>query len=316
MLRFHLTHESTDDAQVEGTIVPVLPRVGGYVERVLVQENQPVREGQVLVELDPADLEIRVAQAESAVREAEVGAGAQAPAHVSDASSRTGALDAQIEAARANAERAERDLTRMEELAAKHIVSSQRLDAARTAAETSRAAVRSLERQKSAARAGVTSARAGVDVAGARLEAARATLRSARLQLSYTRITAPASGVVARRSVEPGQLVQPGQPLMALVADTAWVTANFKETQLTRIHEGAEVEVAVDAYPGCTVRGRVASVSPATGSQFSLLPPDNATGNFTKVVQRVPVRIRIVDTCGPDRPLRPGMSVTAHVAIR
>jgi membrane fusion protein, multidrug efflux system len=156
-----------------------------------------------------------------------------------------------------------------------------------------------------------------VRLAAARLQAAAAARANAALQLGYTRIVAPEAGVVSRKQVEPGQLVQAGQPLLTIVADTGvWVTANFKETQLSRIRVGQEVEIEVDAYKGQAVKGRVESVSAATGSKFALLPPDNATGNFTKVVQRVPVRIAIVQGLGADRPLRPGMSVVVNVITR
>jgi membrane fusion protein (multidrug efflux system) len=153
-----------------------------------------------------------------------------------------------------------------------------------------------------------------VRLASARLEGARAARDNAQLQLSYTKITAPASGIMSRKQVEPGQLVQVGQPLFTIVTDTGvFITANLKETQLADLRVGQPVEVEVDAYGGATVVGCVESLSAATGSKFALLPPDNATGNFTKVVQRVPVRIRVKQGLGLDRPLRPGMSVTVHI---
>jgi membrane fusion protein (multidrug efflux system) len=149
------------------------------------------------------------------------------------------------------------------------------------------------------------------------MQAARASRENAALQLQYTKVMAPEGGVVSRKSVEVGQLVQAGQPLMAIVADTGvWVTANFKETQLADMRVGQPVEIDVDAYGGCHAEGRVQSISSATGAKFALLPPDNATGNFTKVVQRIPVRIAVTRACGPTRPLRPGMSVTASVRTK
>jgi membrane fusion protein (multidrug efflux system) len=155
-----------------------------------------------------------------------------------------------------------------------------------------------------------------VRVANARAGAAQAALDNAKLQLSYTKITAPASGLVSRKQVEVGQLVSPGQPVMSIVADTGvWVTANFKETQLNDIKVGQPVEFDVDAYGGCVAEGRVESLSGATGAKFALLPPDNATGNFTKVVQRVPVRIAVTKACA-GHALRPGLSVNVHVATK
>ena len=140
---------------------------------------------------------------------------------------------------------------------------------------------------------------------------------NAQLQLSFTRITSPVTGIVSRKQVEVGQLVQAGQPLLTVVSDTGvWVTANFKETQLSDLRVGQDVDLDIDAYGGCHAKGKVASLSAATGAKFALLPPDNATGNFTKVVQRVPVRIAITRGCGVDQPLRPGMSVEAHVVTK
>jgi len=203
----------------------------------------------------------------------------------------------------------------MKELADKQIISRQQLDAAQAAADAASANLVAAERQAAAAGGTVENAQAGTRLAQARLEAAKAARDNAALQLSYTKILAPMSGTVSRKQVEQGQLVQPGQPLFTIVSDSGvWVTANFKETQLSRIRVGQPVELDVDAYGGCVAEGVVESLSAATGAKFALIPPDNATGNFTKVVQRVPVRVKITKGCGSDRPLRPGMSVNAHVA--
>lgn len=316
------SHESTDNAQVDGHIVPVLSKVGGYVKTVPVNENDYVKAGTLLVQLDDADYRVRLqqAQADLAAAEATGGGGGfsgQAEAQVQSAAGQQSALDAQIGAARANASKAAADLARARELASKQIISRQQLDAASAAAAVAQANLLAAERQASAAGGAVNTAEAGVRVANARTGAARAALENAQLQLDYTRITAPASGEVSRKQVEVGQLVAPGQPLMAIVADTGtWVTANFKETQLSDLRVGQPVEIDVDAYGGCHAEGRVQSISSATGAKFALLPPDNATGNFTKVVQRIPVRVQITRECGAGRPLRPGMSVTAAVKTK
>jgi len=315
-------HESTDDAQVEGHIIPVLSKVGGYVDAVTVQDNDSVNTGDTLVRIDDAEYKVRLAQADAELAAARASAGGeqatgQAQAAVATATSQRAALDAQITAARANEAKALSDLERMKELAAKNIVSQQQLDAAQAAASAATANLQAVEKQAAAGGSSVVNARAGVRVAQARLEAAQAARDNAALQLSYTTVTAPVSGVVSKKMVELGQLVQPGQQLMSVVADTGtWVTANFKETQLSDMHAGQPVQVEVDAYGGCEADGTVQSLSPATGAKFALLPPDNATGNFTKVVQRVPVRIAITKGCGAGRPLRPGMSVTAHVQTK
>jgi len=313
------SHESTDNAQVDGHIVPVLAKVGGYVKTVNINENDHVNAGQLLVQLDDADYRVRFqqAQADLAAAEATAGGGGfsgQAEAQVQSATGQRAALDAQIGAARANANKADADLVRARELAAKQIISRQQLDAAQATAAVAQANLIAAERQASAAGGTVNTAEAGVRVANARTLAARAAAQNAQLQLDYTRITAPASGEVSRKQVEVGQLVAPGQPLLSIVADTGvWVTANFKETQLATIRPGQPVEFEIDAYGGCVGYGKVASVSGATGAKFALLPPDNATGNFTKVVQRVPVRIAVTKPCPGNHPLRPGLSANVHV---
>jgi membrane fusion protein (multidrug efflux system) len=313
------SHESTDNSQVDGHIVPVLAKVGGYVKTVNVNENDHVTAGQLLVQLDDADYRVRLqqAQADLAAAQATAGGGGfsgQAEAQVQSATGQRAALDAQIGAARANANKADADLARARELAGKQIISQQQLDAAQATAAVAHANLLAAERQASAAGGTVNTAEAGVRVATARTLASRAAAENSQLQLDYTRITAPASGEVSRKQVEVGQLVAPGQPLLSIVADTGiWVTANFKETQLAKIRPGQPVEFDVDAYGGCVGTGKVASVSGATGAKFALLPPDNATGNFTKVVQRVPVRIAVTKPCSGNRPLRPGLSVNVHV---
>lgn len=312
------SHQSTDNAQVDGHIVPVLAKVGGYVKTVNVSENDHVKAGQLLVQLDDADYRVRVqaAQADLAAAEATAGGGGfagQAQAQVQSAAGQRSALDAQIGAARANANKADADLARARELADKQIISRQQLDAAQASADVAHANLLAAQRQALAAGGTVSTAEAGVRVANARTLAARAAAENAQLQLDYTRIIAPASGEVSRKQVEVGQLVSPGQPLLSIVADTGvWVTANFKETQLAKIRPGQPVEFEVDAY-GCKGEGKVASVSGATGAKFALLPPDNATGNFTKVVQRVPVRIAVTKPCAGNLPLRPGLSAVVHV---
>src|SRR5213083_79850 len=287
---FSLSHQSTDDAQVDGHIVPILPKVGGFVTEIRVDENQRVRMGDTLIVLDDRDYRVRLAQAEADL--------AVALAGVSNRT-RVGQAEAQVEQAQANALKAHADLDRLRPLAEQDIVSKQQLDAAEAAAR--------------AADAALAAAQAALVGADARVGAAR---DQAALNLSYTRITAPASGVVSKKTVELGQLVQAGQPLMSVVPlEDVWITANLKETQIEAVKPGEPVDFTVDAYPGLHFRGHVESLSPATGARFSLLPPDNATGNFTKVVQRLPVRLR-PDKIDPAHPLRPGMSVVVTIQTK
>ena len=312
-------HASTDDAAVDGHLIPVLAKVSGYVEAVSANDNDHVRADSVIVRIDPSEYKTRLAQADADLAAARASAGTksgegQAQAVVQQASGQRASLDAQITAARANATKAKQDLARMEDLAGKQVVSKMQLDAARAASEAAAANVVALEREQAAAGGSVASAQAGVRLANARLQAAQAARDNAALQLTYTNVTAPAAGIVSKKQVEPGQLVQAGQPLYTIVADTGvFITANFKETQLSEIRVGQPAEIEVDAYQGATAIACVESVSAATGSKFALLPPDNATGNFTKVVQRIPVRLKVTKGLGPDHPLRPGMSVTVHV---
>lgn len=316
------SHVSTDDAQVDGRIVPVLAKVGGYVKDVSIRENEHVAAGQALVHLDPVEYQQRLEQASAEERAAAATAGSsgtvgQAQAQVQTARSQRASLDAQIAAAEVVERARKADLARAEELASRQIISRAQLDAARTADESALASIEALRRQAAAADAMITNAEAGVRLANAKLDAARASRDNAALSLRYTGVAAPESGYVARKQVEVGQLVQAGQPLMAIVADSGiWITANYKETQLSNVRIGQPVEIEVDAYDGCHAEGRVDGISAATGAKFSLLPPDNATGNFTKVVQRVPVRIHVTQGCGDDRPLRPGMSVVARVQTK
>ena len=288
---FGRSHVSTDNAQVDGHIVPVLPKVGGYVVEVRVDENRPVKAGDTLVVLDDRDFRARLAQTE-----------ADLAALLATVSSRTrvGQAEAAVAQAQANALKARADLARIEPLAAQNIVSQQQLDAARAAA--------------AAAEAQLAAAQAMLVGADARVAASRAARDQAALQLSYTRIITPSAGIVSKKAVELGQLVQAGQPLMTVVPlEDVWVTANLKETETADVTPGDSADITVDAYKGMHVRGHVESLSPATGAKFSLLPPDNATGNFTKVVQRIPVRIHLDSPMDPVHPLRPGMSVVATI---
>ena len=316
---YNRTHITTDNAQVDGTIVPVLAKVGGYVTTVRVAENQPVKGGDVLVQVDPSEYAVRLAQSDAEFAAAVAAAGSkgipgQADAAVRTAEAQRYVVDAQIQSARAANAKAVADLTRLKELVAKQIVSKQAVDAAQAAVDETGAALSVAQRQAATAAAQVSGAEAGAKFAQARLAAARAARDNAALQLAWARVTSPVTGSVSRKQVEVGQLVQAGQPLLTIVSDTSvFVTANFKETQLATLQVGQAVLIEVDSYSSCAAEGKVESVSAATGARFALLPPDNSTGNFTKVVQRVPVRIQVTKGCGTGMPMRPGMSVVVHV---
>jgi len=317
---FGRSHVSTDNAQVDGHITPVAPKVGGFVTRVSVEENQPVREGDTLVVLDTRDARARLLQAQADLALARSMAGSnrragQMQAQLAGSRANAAGAQATVLSAEASVRKAQADVERARRLAATQVVSAQQLDAAEAAYAIATAQAEAARRQAGAATEQVTASMAALQGADARLAAAEAAVESAQLQLEYTTVLAPSNGIVARRKVEIGELVQPGQTLMTVVPTVdVWVTANLKETQLENVTPGDAATFTVDAYPGRTFRGTVESVSPATGARFALLPPDNATGNFTKVVQRVPVRITVLAEDTADFPLRPGLS--ADVTIR
>jgi membrane fusion protein (multidrug efflux system) len=291
---------STDDAFVEADVVAVAPRVGGTVAQVLVEENAPVHQGQAILRLDDADFQARARQAR---------------AELDIARAQAAAADAQVRAARATvsradaeAEKAQLDLRRAEELRAGDAIAADRYDATRIAGETARAGA-------STNRAQYAAALANADLSHARVKSAEAALELASLQLSYAVVYAASDGTVARLGARAGQIVQPGQVLGQLVPARTYLVANFKETQTGAIRAGQKVDVEVDAYDGRKLSGRVESISGGTGARFALLPPDNASGNFVKVVERVPVRIAW-EGLPADLPLRAGLSANVTVHTR
>ena len=333
--------EETDNAQIQADISPVIPKVGGTVIAIKTDDNQPARIGDTLVLLDDREFRLRVQQAEIALRQAEANvvlsqkSTRSAVIGTSSASESSGAAAAGITQAEAGVQAAEvrvRQTTlnfdRQAQLLAQQSTPQAVYDnvkadkeGAEAALKIAKAQVAVLRKQASAASSSVTNARNQASVAGegttlAKLavEQARAALETARLQHSYCVVTAPATGIVSDKSVQIGQVVSPGQPLMRVANDSrVWVVANFKETQMGEMRVGQAAEVKVDAYPDKKFNAKVESVSPATGAKFSMLPPDNATGNFVKVTQRLPVKIAFTDQSDPATPLRPGMSVAVTV---
>jgi membrane fusion protein (multidrug efflux system) len=349
--RHFAVRESTDDAQIDGHVNPVAARVGGTVLELLVKDNQQVQAGELLVRIDPRDYQVALDRALADLAENEASARAArtsvpltsttstalasaAESELAGAEARLAAARATLEEAQARARLTAQDEERLAPLLAKDEVSKQQYDAAATSAATARAArdafaatVASAEKAVDAARAHLAQARTSPEQvrivtaraasAEAKVQMAKALLEQAKLNLSYTEVRAPVGGVISRRTVEVGQVVQAGQPLLAVVPlDAIWITANFKESQLRSIRPGQPVEVSVDAYGGRTYRGRVDSIAAATGARFSLLPPENATGNFVKVVQRVPVKIVLEPGQDRQHVLRPGMSVVPTVITR
>jgi membrane fusion protein (multidrug efflux system) len=370
--------ESTDDAQIDGTIAPVSSRIGGHVVKVMAQDDQPVKTGDVLVELDRRDFEVALTKAQANLADAEAaveGARNEVPVVTASSASalggahsqaddaavnvsmveqqlgaaraRLGVAQANVRVAQANQNKAAQDLERYRVLVAKDEIPKQTYDQAMAASTAAAATVEAQQAAVTEAQQNVAAAEKAVDQARARLGTAQAVVRGAesgpeqvkttearvqaalarvaqnraeveqaQLNLSYTTITAPADGVVGRKAVEVGQNIQPGQQLMALVSlDDIWVTANFKETQLKDMRVGQPVAIEVDA-DGRTYNGKVERIAGASGARFSLLPPENATGNYVRVVQRIPVRISIDPGQNQDHALRSGMSATPKVKIR
>jgi membrane fusion protein (multidrug efflux system) len=323
-------HEETDDAQVEANISPVIPRVSGYVAEVRVKDNQRVHKGDTLLILDQRDLKLRLEQAEAALATAESNLGVAkttttaARSNIATSQASIGTINAQIEAAKINQWRANQDYERYANLIKDHSVTQQQYEQALAAKQTADQQLRILQEQKNqaASQTGSVTSQSGatasqIRVASSVIKQRQVDVDEARLNLSYAIITAPSDGLVSKVNVQPGQFLQAGQSLFSIVLnDEVWVVANFKETQLDKMKVGQRVLVHVDAFPGHDFEAKLASFSPATGARFALLPPDNASGNFVKVVQRVPVRIEFTNTNDPlVKQLRPGMNVNVDVNL-
>jgi membrane fusion protein (multidrug efflux system) len=301
------THIKTDNAFIEAHIHSVSARVPGTVTKVTVRDNQLVKQGELLVELDQADYQAQVSYAAAQL--------AMAGNETSGEYAQVEGAKASVNQARARLDQAELDLQRGNALFKKEVISKEQLDRLATARRVVESQLREAEEAQRRAQAVVgLSGKGGNE---ARLAQRRAQLEQARLNLSYTRLYAPADGFITRKSVEPGNNLQAGQPLLALVAlEDPWVTANYKESQLTHVRPGQSVEFKVDAYPGLVFKGTVESIMAGTGAAFSMLPPENASGNYVKVVQRIPVKIVIDQSSDPQHLLRVGMSIVPTILTK
>jgi membrane fusion protein, multidrug efflux system len=323
-------HEETDDAQVEANISPVIPRVAGYIKEVRVKDNQGIKKGDTLLVLDDKDLVLKLLQAEAALATAKTNLNvAQANTNASKAGVSTtqagiSTADAQIEAAKVNVWRTAQDYERYSNLIKDHSITQQQYEQADAAKQTAEKQLQILiaqknqvARQTNAASSQSNATSSQIGVANAGIKQKEVELAEAKLNLSYTVITAQESGMVSKVSIQEGQFLQPGQSVFSIVlSNDVWVIANFKETQFEKMKVGQKVTVHADAYPGHPFEATLTSFSPATGSRFALLPPDNASGNFVKVVQRLPVKIEFnkpADSLLSQ--LRPGMNVTVDVHL-
>ncbi|QDW27369.1 HlyD family secretion protein [Pedobacter sp. KBS0701] len=313
---YYSKHVDTDDAQIDGDISPVVARVGGYVKDINFEENTHVTEGQVLVKLDDNDYKVKLEQAQSGQKGATAGVGV-AQSQIIATEANTSTAKANVAAARVKLNLAQKDYDRYANLVKDGSITQQAFDQAKASKESAQAAYQAATDQYNAAVKQVGTTQSQLAVSSNVISQRQSDIDFAKLQLSYTDIKAPATGIVSKKNVQKGQLVQAGQSLFSIVNDgSIYVTANFKETQLEKIKEGSKVEIEVDAYPNEKIEGEVYNFSPITGAKGSLLPPDNATGNFVKVVQRVPVKIKIHPSKELLAKLRPGMSVKASVSTK
>jgi membrane fusion protein (multidrug efflux system) len=309
-------YETTDNAYVQGEITRVSSQLGARVSEVLVQDNQHVDKGQLLVRLEPDDFRLSIdrAQATLATREAER---VQAQSKLTQQSSLIAASDAQVQANQATLGRTQIDLARLQKLRTPGFVSEEQVTTMTADSNVARSQVTKAQADAQSQRQQVNALNAEIKRLDAQIATARADLAQAQINMQRTEIHSPISGLVGQRAARNGQYVQAGAYLLSIVPDEdIWVQANFKETQIEHMEIGQSAELTFDSFPGTPIQGRVNSLFAASGAQFSLLPPDNATGNFTKVVQRIPVKL----TFAPDNPLhgkiRPGMSVTVSVNIK
>ena len=307
-------HIDTDDAQIDGDISPVVSRVGGYVDSIYFEENQHVNANQLLVKLDDREFKVKLEQAVAGKKSALANVNVSESV-VSTTAANIGTAKANVEIAEAKANKANKDFARYRNFVKDRSITKQQFDQAKAEKEAADASLQAAKTQYEAAKKQVNTSQSQVSAASSNISSRKADIDYAKLMLSYTRIVAPTSGIISNKNIQIGQLIQPGQSLFSIVNDNSlYVKANFKETQLEKLKEGQLVDVEIDAFPDVPLKGHIYNFSPATGAKFSLLPPDNATGNYVKVIQRVPVKIKL-DKNEILSKLRPGMSVNVSVHI-
>lgn len=313
---YYSKHIDTDDAQIDGDISPVVARVGGYIDSIYFQENTHVDRGQVLVKIDDRDYKVKLEQAEAA----ETGASANinvGESQIYANAANSASAKAQVESAEARLEKVSKDYQRYANLVKDGSITQQQFDQAKSDLDVAKATYSAAQDQYKAALEQEGATKNQLNVTHTGVSQKQVDVDYAKLQLSYTIVKSPASGITSKKNIQIGQLVQAGQTLFSIVNDSSiYITANFKETQLDNIRDGQKVDIDVDAYPDLKLHGVVYNFAPATGAKFSLLPPDNATGNFVKVVQRIPVKIKINASKADMDKLRPGMSVAVSVIYK
>jgi membrane fusion protein (multidrug efflux system) len=315
-LLHRINYESTDNAQIETNAVPVVSRLAGFIDSLSVSDYTEVSQDQLLISIDDREYVLAVLQAETDLANAKADlANAQAQLNNSVVNKQVTAANEDVQKTRV--QKANDDLKRDEGLFKDGAITTKQLDDTRNAAESARKQFTSNQRQVEFANSQVITSQAQIRKAQATVETRIAALELTKLRLSYCKIYAPVNGRIGKRNLEVGQYVQPGQPLMTVVsANKFWVVANFKETQLENMKVGQEVSVKLDGYPDAEIKGKISSFSLATGAKFSLLPPDNATGNFVKITQRVPVKIELEDEAKYKDILKAGLSVEVDVKVK
>ncbi len=308
-INFALTHETTDNAQIETQITPVLPRVAGFVKNIAVKDYDSVKTGQLVVELDDAELQTQLLEMEADYRQAEVDV-INAKAALNNAIVTLRVNKGNIDLSQMRRKKAEDDLKRDQNLYADQAITKKQVDDSKFNVESTSQQVENSKTDLIAAQSKIAVLEAGVQKAAAGLDVKKAKIEQTKLKITYTKIYAPQAGKIGKKNVSAGQYVQAGTPLFSIVNDTTyWIIANFKENQLKKLYPGKEVDIEIDAFPDLKIKGVIESLSEATGAKFSLLPPDNASGNFVKVTQRVPVKIQIKDIEKYRNMLRAGLSV-------
>lgn len=312
---YYSSHVDTDDAQIDGDISPVNARVPGYVKSIEFKDNQLVHKGDLLVIIDDVDFQLKSEQAQAAIRVAKANV-VVAKSNVIASQANTGAVKAKLVAAKASLDKSKVDYKRYSNLYAQEAVTKEQLDAAQLKVTADQSNVAALKEQLIALNKNIETTKSQVGLAESNIATSQSALDQVKQQLSYTNVYAPCDGIISKRNIQIGQLVNPGQSMFAIVhSKDIYITANYKETQLSYIVIGSKVNITVDAYPKLKLKGKVESFSGATGSKFSLLPPNNATGNFVKVIQRMPIRISIDAEDSLLKKLSPGLSVEVSVLI-
>ncbi len=314
-ISYSISHESTDNAQVETLLVPVLPRVSGYVKEIRVKDFDSVRTGQLVARLDDAELQSMLTQmrADYASAEADL---ANAKASLNNAMVSLRVNRGNIELNNIRVAKAQKDFNRDNNLIAEQAITQRQLDDSKFGVESASKQLDNSRSDLAAAESRIGVLQASVKKAEAALESKQAQIDQQLLKISYTSIYAPLSGKIGKKNISEGQYVQAGAPLFTIVNDTTyWIIANFKESQIRKLHPGMQVDIELDAYPKLHIKGDVETLSDATGARFALIPPDNASGNFVKVTQRIPVRINIAETAKYRDILRAGLSASISIPI-